>query len=94
MKFFFVIFIVSLFLKVISIKISKPKLCIDCKYYISNNLDNNLQARCSFFQKDNNIDFLVSGVESEKEYYLCSTAREYDSMCGKKGKKFKKKFNF
>jgi hypothetical protein len=45
--------------------------------------------------------FLVTGINSnnnsnsilsEKDYIYCSTARQFDHMCGKKGLKYKKKY--
>jgi len=38
---------------------------------------------------ENSANFLVSGVE-DKDYYFCSTARQYENLCGKEGKNYKK----
>jgi hypothetical protein len=93
MKFTFLI-ICSIFLSVFSLKKEiAPKLCINCKYIIKNDIkDDNkmIYSKCSFFPRlENSANFLVSGVE-DKDYFFCSTARQYDNMCGKEGKNYKK----
>ena len=82
----------------------KPKICLNCKYIMpltryswSTNEDQEFSefSTCSFFPKYNinKSNYLVTGVieESNTEYYYCSTAREQESMCGEKGKEYKKK---
>ena len=74
-------------------KIVKPKICINCKHFISDD-NNGSFGKCSLFpQKIDNIDFLVRGIEKEEivHYSYCSTARIYDHMCGKEGKMYKKR---
>lgn len=72
----------------------KPKLCIDCKYFTKDFFVSNKFARCSFFpiEKDPDNSFLIDGKISKdmnvRSSYYCSTARAYDSMCGKEGKQF------
>jgi hypothetical protein len=70
----------------------KPKLCINCKYFIPDN-DTGEFANCAFFPKgEANLDFLVNGVKNDKtNYYYCITARGQNNMCGKEGKYYKKK---
>jgi hypothetical protein len=79
-----------LFLPILSFKEITPKLCINCKYFISNN-NNNKISKCSLFPKeDNNNYILVNGIHEDIEYYYCSTSRRIDEMCGKEGKLYKK----
>jgi hypothetical protein len=74
-----------------SIKVNKPKLCINCKHFISNNIDNKY-GKCSLFPRELIDDYLIDGnTENNKEYYYCSTARSFENMCGKEGKMYKKK---
>ena len=84
-----------LFLHVFSFKEIKPKLCIHCKYFITDN-DTNKFARCSLFpkQEENDIYTLVNGVQEDTpiEYHLCCVSRDIDRMCGKEGKMYKKKY--
>jgi hypothetical protein len=66
----------------------KPKVCVNCKYFISDGKDN-LFGKCSFFpiaKKNNN--FLVTGEgELEKlEYNYCSIVRTQEAMCGSYGR--------
>ena len=77
---------------IISASIIKPKLCINCKFYTKENIiTSNEFGKCKMFPKDNNnIYFLVDGINKE-DYYYCSVARKYDSMCGKEGKFYEKK---
>jgi hypothetical protein len=80
----------SIILPIISLKQIKPKLCIDCKYFISDN-NTGKYGKCSFFPTDKSrIHLLVNGVE-EQDCYYCSTSRTSSDMCGKEGKHYKKK---
>ena len=79
----------------------KPKFCINCKYHISNKniflSNNNNYDKCSYFTYSTSIkedeNFLVTGKKKElkNDYYYCSTARKFDTLCGPNGKHFKKK---
>ena len=62
-----------------------PKLCVNCKFFISLE-GRNEYGRCSLFKKKGmDIDYLVP----EKDSFLyCLTARSYDELCGKEGKKY------
>ena len=84
-----------LFLPILSFKEIKPKLCINCKYFITDN-DTDKFGRCSLFpiEEDNYIYTLVNGVYEDKiiEYNFCSISRNIDRMCGKEGKMYKKKY--
>jgi hypothetical protein len=100
------LFFCSVILPIFSLKVIKPKLCINCKYFVkdtkNNNAndnyandnyvsDNNIYAKCSFFpKKENTINFLVTG-NNMNEYYYCSTSRSSEHMCGEAGKMYKKK---
>ena len=87
----FIIFIIcTTILQTISVKQNKPKLCINCKYFMPNN-DNSEFSKCSLFPKEEGkINFLVNGINVD-EYYYCSTSRISDSKCGEEGKYYKKK---
>ena len=84
-----------LFLQILSFKEIKPKFCINCKYFITDNNTDKF-GRCSLFPKEKNNDIytLVNGVYEDKiiEYSFCSKSREIDSMCGKEGKMYEKKY--
>ena len=82
----------TILLPIISVKQTKPKLCINCKHFISDN-HNDVYSRCSLFvREDNIIPFLVNGIKNEeKKHHYCSVARGADSLCGKEGKHYKKK---
>lgn len=89
-------FIISIFFIILPIIYSKqvkhikPKLCINCKHFISDN-DNGKYGKCSLFPKhEGKINFLVNGI-NEEDYYYCSTVREYNAKCGEEGKYYKKK---
>jgi hypothetical protein len=78
----------SIFLSSIALQNIQPKLCINCKYFITDN-DNGTYGKCSYFPKeDNRIEFLVNGIYNN-EYYYCSTARRDPNMCGIQGKYYK-----
>ena len=87
MKYIFAI-IFSLLLSVFSLKEVKPKLCINCKYYLKNIVDGRSEyGKCDF-------EFLVNGIRIQKpiEYHYCSTAREFTDMCDKEGKMHVRKY--
>jgi len=82
-----IIIFLSLLLLVQSLK---PKFCVKCKYFIPDN-DSNEFAKCALFPKtEGKIDYLVSGIHTDK-YYYCSTTRELNNMCGEEGKYYKRK---
>jgi hypothetical protein len=88
---FIVIIICSIILPILSLKQTKPKLCVNCKYFIPDN-DNGKYAKCSLFQKEDGlINYLVNGI-NENEYYFCSTLRSNKEYCGKEGTKYKRKY--
>ena len=85
-----------LFLSSSSVKEIKPKLCINCKYFVEDPTFGKFSKfnKCSLFSKDgeNNIYNLVHGVEQYNGGLYCSTTRETESMCGKEGKMFTRKY--
>jgi hypothetical protein len=83
-----------LFLPILSLKEIKPKLCINCKYFITDNLNSKF-GKCTLFTKqENNMYSLVNGISENKnnEYHYCNVARLSEQMCGKEGKMYKKKY--
>ena len=93
MKYIFTILNI-LFLPILSFKEIKPKLCVNCKYFITDNGTGKF-GKCSLFPiKENNIYRLVNGIHEDKnnEYYYCSALREIEYRCGKEGKMYKKKY--
>ena len=74
-----------------SFKLS-PKICANCKYFIN---DENMGAeygKCSAFPLEN-VKYLIDGVIRNNEYRYCSSARSYEDLCGKSGKKYSKKYS-
>lgn len=83
-----------LFLPIFCLQEIKPKFCINCRYFITDN-NNYKYAKCSLFQrKENDIYRLISGMHEDKnnEYQYCSVARDVENMCGLEGKMYKKKY--
>jgi hypothetical protein len=72
-----------------------PKFCVDCQHFIPY-WSGAGYAKCSAFPRTNyatkaaETNYLVSGVYPKVniEYFHCSTAREFEDMCGKQGKSF------
>lgn len=74
---------------------STPKLCINCKYFINDNIisSNYIFGKCDFFKEalSDNSHLINGGVKTESYYYpYCSTARSCEHLCGEKGKHYKK----
>ena len=65
------------------------KFCINCKYFITDNL-NVKYGRCLLFPKEIN-DYLVTGNKNDLEYYYCSTARDNDLKCGQNATLYRQK---
>lgn len=85
MQYFFAL-IYSIFLPIVCLKHTTTRLCINCKFFINNGLS--YTGKCFLFPKVNKSpDFLVVGIEN-LDYTMCSTARKYNDMCGKKGNKY------
>ena len=85
-----------LFLQVLSLNVIKPKLCLNCKYFITDtDNDTSKFGKCSLFieKEKNNFYMLVNGISENKiiEYHYCAIARNREDMCGKEGKMHKRK---
>jgi hypothetical protein len=93
-----IITICSIFVSLFSAYTIKPKLCIDCKFFIKDHTDDKF-GKCVLFPKRNedyyyNDYFLVNGIETKNksiEYHFCATSRQFDKMCGKEGKFYEAK---
>jgi hypothetical protein len=82
--------ICSIILPILSLKEMKPKLCINCKHFITDGKDG-LFGKCSLFPlEDNKSYFLVNGI-NPYEYEYCSISRKRNDMCGTEGKMYEKK---
>jgi hypothetical protein len=94
MKYIFTLLSV-LFLQVLSFNVIKPKLCLNCKHFITDN-DTGKFGKCSLFniKEENYFYFLVNGISENKniEYHYCRTSRIREDMCGKEGKMHKRKY--
>ena len=82
------LFCIYLFILINSLKI-KPKFCVNCKFFIIDN-ENNEYSTCMKFPEKNN-KFLVTGNYEVKNFNYCSIARHYDDMCGVNATKYVKK---
>ena len=86
-----IVVIFSIIIPVFSLNEITPKLCVNCKFFMNNFLDDNKFGKCSLFQKtemDIDINYFVTGIKKKSDLQFCSIARNYDSMCGKEGKKY------
>lgn len=92
MKYVFTLFSV-LFLPILSFKINKPKFCVNCKFFITDN-DTGKFGKCSLFPKvEKDIYMLVHGGEDKiMDYKFCYSVRQLDHFCGEKGTMYRKKY--
>ena len=92
---YILIFIYYSILSTLSVNSTKPKLCIDCKFFRNDFFAGSSFGKCSMFpiQKDHNEYDLVTGAKrfTTHDYSYCSTSRKFDDMCGKDGKLYEKK---
>jgi len=74
-----------------SVKVTQPKICINCKHFIPD-YGTGIYGRCLLFPtKEHAVNFLVNGVIDKDEYYFCSTSRSSSDMCGIEGKMYENK---
>ena len=66
-----------------------PKFCVNCVYFVTDK-HGDKYGTCRKFPIEKTDDFLITGklVKEEDKFNYCSTARKFDHMCGKRGKKF------
>ena len=90
----YILFILSiLILPIFSLKEIKPKLCIQCKYFLTDNNTGKFGKCLLFPRKENDIYSFVNGLRDENlDYHYCSVTRSMEDKCGKEGKKYKKKY--
>jgi len=87
---YIILIICSIILPIYSLQAIKPKLCINCKYFIPDN-HNSKFSKCSLFPiGENKINFLVDGIDKQ-EYPYCFIARNTNIMCGEEGRYYRKK---
>ena len=71
-----------------------PKLCIHCKHFIVNHEVGIEFGKCRMLPRTD-TNFLVTGKTIYKEdYWYCSKARQYEELCGEKGKHYEIVDNF
>lgn len=72
------------------------KLCVHCKHFLEDDGFGKygIFKKCSLFPKEkaNNDYHLIHGIEQYTGYLDCSTTREDESMCGKEGKMYIRKY--
>jgi len=76
-----------------SVSALEPKLCKNCKHFIPNPRDIKY-SKCLLFPKLQEDNYaLIDGTiyEIPVDYYYCSITRNYNHLCGKKGKKYEEK---
>jgi hypothetical protein len=88
---YIIVIICSILLPIFSLKKVTPKLCINCKYFINDLSSDPKYGKCSLFPTEvSSMNFFVTGINNI-DYYYCSTARQYETLCGKEGNKYKNK---
>ena len=94
--FIFIISTLFLFLSCNSLKQPTTKFCLNCRHFLDND-DTGIQfGKCSQFPhiiQDNS--YLITGSTSiyhDIDYHYASLARSIETMCGKEGKMYKRKY--
>jgi len=90
-KYFIILF--TFFSSFFSLKMNNPKLCINCKHFISDNIDNKY-GKCALFPiiEYNNYHLVNGNTDEDINHNYCSIARGEETMCGEQGKLYKKKY--
>lgn len=71
-----------------------PKFCVNCKYFIPSQMGIQF-GKCALFEREDTNHFLVTGGGENKknsQNLYCKTARDWENMCGKEGKQYKRKY--
>ena len=77
------------FIFLLIVPIFSFKFCIDCKHFITDNKEN-IFGKCKMFpQIENKLNYLINGIKKDG-YSYCSSARQFEKMCGENGKMFQK----
>jgi len=86
----FISFLLLNVLSQISGLTTKPKLCVNCKYFVKDFFSANKFGKCSQFPRQDDSKYhLVTGIDDRKQdLYYCSTARSSEHMCGEDAKKY------
>jgi hypothetical protein len=91
MKFIFLILVT----KTLSLQLHTQKNCINCKYYIQNQyIDDKIFGKCLYNpNKLHKIFNLITGelIEDNSDYEYCTTARQFNYLCGASGKNYRPK---
>jgi hypothetical protein len=67
------------------------RFCVHCKHFIPNGVSPEFGKCRAFPIRDTVDDYFVTGKSTVKEEYrYCSTARNYENLCGNSGKRFVK----
>jgi hypothetical protein len=74
----------------------KIKSCINCKYYIEN--DKPEYSRCAKFMKNKKTNYIKNTTTSSHnddslKYFLTTTCRNNEYLCGFNAKDFERKYN-
>jgi hypothetical protein len=73
---------------------NEQKICVNCKHFNKDFWSEKKFGKCTLFPREEiSKSYLVDGKHDIKndDYYYCSTARGFDSLCGEKGTFFEKK---
>ena len=71
--------------------LSMPKLCVNCIHFMPDDTSDKY-GKCDQFiiESDNNYGLMTGEyIEEFNDFHYCTTARNFDHMCGKHGKKYK-----
>lgn len=85
------VIICYIILPVFCLNENTPKFCINCKFFTNSFISNNKYGKCSLFpetEKNREIDYYVTGIKQNNNFYYCAIARNYEKMCGKEGTKY------
>lgn len=83
------LFVDSLFVHSLSVD---SLFCRNCKFFIQQKGSPESFGKCGLFPRIEEDYFLVTGVmETNTDFYYCSTVRKFENMCGEKGKLYQDK---
>ena len=76
-------------------KSMNTKFCLNCRYFLDNSYTGIQFGKCAQFPhiiEDNSYLITGTSIYQEIDYHYCSTARSTETMCGKEGKIYKRKY--
>ena len=92
----YLLFTLFLLINKTTYSLNPERLCVNCQYFSVNKNTDTVFGKCIALPKteENEKRYLVTGSHKNDDYLFCYSARSSDTMCGKEGKRYRKKYTW